>query len=164
MPDDLVSALASCASEIEASCMGLDGELAAKRPSPTVWSIREHLSHLQGEDRYGYVDGIREILFEGVRELDVEPGITHYTADRRQVPLPVLASAVAGQYRAIADLAARMTEEELETRVAIELLHDTPYGANPTLREWLIAMSTLHVPGHIAQIQEIRASLSAHVS
>lgn len=158
---DLAAVLASRASEIEIACMGLDGEVAARRPAPEMWSIREHLSHLQGEDRYGYIDGIREILFEDVRELDVEAGITHYTVDRRQVALPVLVSAVAGQYRAIANLAAQMDEDVLESRIAIDLLKDTPFGARPTLREWLMAIAELHLPQHIAQISETRASLGA---
>lgn len=158
---DLASVLAARASEIEVACMGLDGDIAARRPSPNVWSVREHLSHLQGEDRYGYIDGIREILFEDVRELDVEPGITHYTVDRRQVALPVLVSAVAGQYRAIANLAAHMEETELATRVSIALLKDTPFGPTPTVREWLTAIADMHLPDHIAQIRETRAALGA---
>ncbi len=158
---DLATALAARASEIEVACMGLDGEIAANRPSPQVWSVREHLSHLQGEDRYGYIDGIREILFEDVRELDVEPGITHYTIDRRQVAFPVLVSAVAGQYRAIANLASHMEEREMDTRVSIALMKDTPFGPTPTVRDWLTAIAEMHLPDHIAQVQETRAALGA---
>jgi hypothetical protein len=158
---ELATLLAQRASEVEEACVGLDGDSAAKRPAPDAWCIREHLSHLNGEDRYGYVDGIRSILFEEVRELDVEPGITHYNTDRRQIALPVLVSAVAGQYRAIADLASRMTDEELGTRVGIDLLKDTPFGPVPTLAEWLTAIGEMHVPGHIAEIREIRAALGA---
>ena len=158
---DLPTTLATRASEIEVACMGLDGEIAARRPSSKVWSVREHLSHLQGEDRYGFIDGIREILFEDVRELDVELGITHYTVDRRQVAFPVLVSAVAGQYRAIANLASHMDERELKTRVSIALLRDTPFGPTPTVREWLTAIADMHLPDHIAQIQETRAALGA---
>ena len=158
---DIAAVLHQRADEIEAACAGLDETLAARRPAEGVWCVREHLSHLYGDDRDTYAAGIERVLIEGVRELDIVPGITHYSVDRRQYPFVALAEAVANQYRGIADLAASMEPEHMETRVRIELLKETPFGENPRLGEWLVAIADMHLPGHIADIRETRALLGA---
>ena len=158
---DLAAVLQGRAAEIEAACAGLDDAVAGRRPAEGAWCIREQLSHLYGDDRDTFLAGIQRVLIEGVPELDVSPGITHYTADRREIPFAALASAVCGQYRAIAEVAARLSEEEIAARVRIELLKDTPFGATPTMGEWLVAIADLHLPGHITQIRETRQALGA---
>jgi hypothetical protein len=159
-PESLAAELASCASAIEEACVSLDASLGGRRPQPGIWSIREHLSHLHGEDGYGYVDALRQVLFEDLRALDLEPRITHYTADRRDVALPVLISAVAGQYRAIANLAGHLSDDQLQIQIDVT----DPWGSDGAplaLAAWLHGMATSHVAGHVTQIQETRAQLGA---
>ena len=158
---DLASVLAKRASELEEACIGLTDKATSARPTTDVWCIREHLSHLQGDDRDTFLAGIQRVLIEDVQELDVEPGITHYTVDRSRVAFPVLVSAVAGQYRGLADLASKLSDEDLNRRVRIDLLKDTPFGPTPTLGEWFVAISDMHVPEHIEQIREARRTLRA---
>jgi hypothetical protein len=158
---DVAAVFARRASELEEACIGLGDDDAAKRPSPQTWCVREHLSHLHGDDRETFLTGIQRVLLEDVRELDVEEGITHYTIDRRRIALPALVSAVAGQYRGIADLASKLNDEEIGERLRIELLKATPFGETPTLGEWLVAIADMHLPDHISQIRETRAMLGA---
>lgn len=119
------------------------------------------LSHLYGDDRDTFLAGIQRVLIEGVPELDVLPGITHYTADRRAIAFPALVSAVCDQYRAIAELAGQMSEDEISMRVRIELLAESPFGPTPTIGEWLVAIADMHLPRHIAQMRETREALGA---
>ncbi|MBI5288648.1 MAG: hypothetical protein HY873_06715 [Chloroflexi bacterium] len=158
---DLAAVLHQRADELEDACADLGDAEAASRPNDGAWCVREQLSHLYGDDRDTFLAGIQRVLIEGVPELEVTPGITHYTADRREIAFPALVAAVCGQYRAIGEIAARLTDEEIGARVRIELLKDTPFGATPTMGEWLVAIADMHVPGHIAQIRETREALGA---
>lgn len=158
---DLAAVLHQRADELEAACAGLDGALAARRPENGGWCVREHLSHLHGDDRDTFLEGVQRVLVEGLTEIDAVQGLTHYTVDRRQIPVDQLAAAVVRQYRALGDLAAAMTPEELDSRVRIELLRDTPFGEHPRLGEWLVAIADMHLPGHIAAIRETREVLGA---
>jgi hypothetical protein len=158
---DLAAVFQQRADEIDAACAGLTEAATAQRPRESTWCIREHLSHLYGDDRDTYGAGIERVLIEGVRELDVVPGITHYSVDRREYPFVALVEAVSGQYRAIADMAAAMDPDQLDQRVRIELLKNTPFGAEPRLGEWLVAIADMHLPGHIEAIRETRTALGA---
>jgi hypothetical protein len=158
---DLAAVLNQRADEIEAACSGLGDADAARRPSDGVWCVREHLSHLHGDDRDTFLDGVQRVLIEGTTEIDVAQGITHYTVDRRQVPLAHLLGAVTRQYRTLGDISAALTPDEIDRRVRIDLLRETPFGENPRLGEWLVAIADMHLPDHIAAIRETRASLGA---
>lgn len=158
---DLAAVLHQRADEIVAACAGLDDDATARRPAPGVWCVREHLSHLHGGDRDTYLDGIRHVVLEGVTELEVVPSITHYSVDRRDYPFVAMVEAVSGQYREIAEMAAAMDDEQIGRRVRIELLTDTPFGAEPTMGQWLMAIADMHLPGHIADIRETRTALGA---
>lgn len=158
---DLAAVLNQRADEIEAACAGLGDADAARRPTDGVWCVREHLSHLHGDDRDTFLDGVQRVLIEGVTEIDASPGITHYTVDRRQIPLAHLLAAVTRQYRALGDVAAGLTTDEIDRRVRIDLLRETPFGDNPRLGEWLVAIADMHLPGHIAAIRETREALGA---
>lgn len=153
---DIAAVLHQRADEIEAACEGLRDADAARRPDDGAWCVREHLSHLHGDDRETFLGGVQRVLIEGLTEIDVSPGITHYTIDRRQIPLAHLLDAVVRQYRTLGDVAAAMSDEEMDTRVRIELLKETPFGETPRLGEWLVAIADLHLPGHIAAIRETR--------
>ncbi len=147
--------------ELEDACAGLSDAISAQRPQSHVWCVREQLSHLQGDDRETYLGGIHRVLLEDVAELEIVPGITHYSVDRRDYPFVALVDAVCGQYRAMAETADALSAAQIERRVRIELLKDTPFGAEPTIGEWLTAISEMHLPGHIAQIRESRKILGA---
>jgi|CXWL01.1.fsa_nt_gi hypothetical protein len=157
----LAALLRERVTELEAACAGVDETASGKRPKTDAWCIREHLSHLHGDDRDTFLDGIRGVLVEGVAELDVTPGITHYTVDRRDAGFPALLRTVCEQYRAIADLAEAMTTEQLEHRTRIELMEQSPFGSTPKMSEWLGAIADMHLSGHIAQIRETRTATGA---
>lgn len=158
---DLAAVLHQRADEIEDACSGLGDADAARRPADGIWCVREHLSHLHGDDRNTFLDGVQRVLIEGMTEIDASAGITHYTIDRRQIPLAHLLAAVTRQYRTLGGVAASLTADEIDRRVRIDLLKDTPYGDNPRLGEWLVAIADMHLPDHIVAIRETRAALGA---
>ena len=158
---DLAAVLHQRADEIEDVCAGLIEDATSRRPSPGVWCVREHLSHLYGDDRDTYLDAVNRVVLEGVRELDIPSGVTHYSVDRRDFPLVALVAAVSEQYRALGDLAAGLSEDQLQQRVRVEQLRDTRFGEDPTLAFLLVAIADSHLPQHIAAIRETRARLGA---
>ena len=158
---DLAAVLHQRADEIVAACAGLADDATARRPAAGVWCVREHLSHLHGQDRDTYLHSIERVVFEGVRELDIPSGVTHYSVDRRDYPFVALVAAVSEQYRAIGDLAAELDVDLLNEPVRIEQLRDTRFGPEPTLEQVLIAIADSHLPQHIAAISETRTALGA---
>ena len=117
------------------------------------WSIRETLSHLMGAEGATFLDGIHRIVREDAPAVDVEPGLTYFHADRRDVAIGALLAAVVSQYRAIADVIAIASDETLARRAHIALLAQTPFGDRPTLGEWVTVIAGMHVAGHIADLQ-----------
>jgi hypothetical protein len=58
-------------------------------------------------------------------------------------------------------MAAAMDDDQIARRFRIELLRETPFGAEPTMGEWLVAIADMHLPGHVAAIHETRTALGA---
>jgi hypothetical protein len=158
---DLAAVLQQRVTELEDACTGLRETATGARPTPGEWSVREHLSHLYGDDRETYLHNLQRVVLEGVRELDIPSGITHYSVDRRDYPFVALVEAVAEQYRAIGDLTADLSEEQLGQHVRVEQLRNTRFGPEPTVGQMLVAIADSHLPQHITAIREARAALGA---
>lgn len=158
---DLAAILHQRADEIEAACAGLAEDATARRPAANAWCVREHLSHVHGQDRDTYLQNIERVVFEGVQELDIPSGVTHYSVDRREYPFDAFVDAVTAQYRAMGALAASLDADQMNTRVRIEQLRETRFGPEPTLGQVLVAIADSHLPQHIAAIRETRTALGA---
>jgi hypothetical protein len=138
----------------ESSCEARDG----------AWSVKETLSHLLGPEGETFLDGVQRIVREDEPALDVQPGITHYHADRRAARAGDLLRAVVGEYRAMADVFEMADAETLNRRAHIELMGRTPFGEHPTLAEWGEVTATFHVAGHVRDLRAHveRMSSQAH--
>jgi hypothetical protein len=158
---DLAAVLHQRSDELEAACAGLAEDATARRPRAGSWCVREHLSHLHGQDRDTYLQNVERVVVEGVQELDLPSGVTHYSIDRREYPFVAFVDAVAAQYRAMGDFAASLDAEQMNLRVRVEQLRETRSGPEPTLEQVLIAIADSHLPQHIAAIREARAVLGA---
>ena len=149
----VVDALRQQMDELGAAVVGVDEEAASRRTADGGWSVKECLSHLHGADGDTFLDGVRRFFDEDTPEIDVEPGVTHFDASRQAIAVEQLASRVQAQYRAIADVVARASAEELSRRAHIALLAQTPVGDHPTLLQWVEAISGMHVAGHLEELR-----------
>lgn len=153
---DIAAVLAGRAREIEDACRDVSDAVASRRPASGAWCVREHLSHLYGDDRETFLQQIRRVIIEGIDEVDAEPGVTHYSIDRRQYPLDGLVAAVSGQYRELAEIAADLDDDILSRELKAEFLRGTSFGTETTLGAWLVAMADWHLPEHIEGIRKAR--------
>ena len=80
------------------------------------------LSHLYGADGDTFLDRVQAFFGDEEPVIDVEPGVTHFDASRKAMPLGDLLKRVQDQYRAVAELVAQASTEELERRGHIALL------------------------------------------
>jgi DinB superfamily len=151
---EVVQALRRQMDELGAAIARVDEATASVRPAEGVWSVKEQLSHLYGADGDTFLDRVRVFFEEAEPEVDVEPGITHFDASRKAMPLDELLARVQAQYRGIADLMAQASEEDLARRGHIELLARTPFGNRPTLEQWVDVISSMHLAGHLAELQK----------
>jgi hypothetical protein len=144
------------AREIAGIVRAMDDVDASRRPDPGTWSAREVISHLCQSDNESFLDGIGRFVLEETPEIEVTPGITHYTAERHAMALADLVDAFERQYEQIADYVARLSEVQLARRARIALLKDSPFGEYPTLAEWLRAISGMHLQGHLEELRARR--------
>lgn len=138
--------------DLEALLMPLSDEMCDTRRNG-AWSIKETLSHIQGPEGDTFLDGIHRMIREDEPAIEVEPGLTHFNADRRHAPARALLSAVLSQYRSMADVLALAGTDTLDRRAHIALLARTPYGDRPTLAEWATVIADVHITGHIADLK-----------
>jgi hypothetical protein len=129
----------------------IDEPSAGRRPDRETWCANESLSHLSGVD-LEFLRSVQALLVEELPFVDIEPGLTGYTPERAALGKDELLAFVQRQYGGIADLAAGLTDEQLQRRGHIPLLAQTPFGDHPTVEEWLRAIVTMHVPGHVEQL------------
>jgi hypothetical protein len=149
----LASTLRQQMDELDAVVGGVDEDVASRRAADGSWSVKECLSHLHGADGDTFLDGVRRILDEGTPELNLEPGVTHFDASRQAMTVAQLASRVEAQYRAIANLVAGASAEELGRTAHIPLLAQTPFGDHPTLAQFVGVISGMHVAGHLEDLR-----------
>ena len=150
---DVASALRQQMDELGAAVAGVDEDAASRRAADGSWSVKEHLSHLCGADGDSFLDGVRRFFDEDAPEVDVEPGVTHFDASRRAMTVDQLAARVQAQYRAIADVVAQASAEELGRTAHIALVAQTPFGDHPTLEQWVGVISGMHVAGHLDDLR-----------
>jgi len=129
---------------------------ASRRPESGAWSAREVISHLCQSDNESFLDGIGRFVLEETPEIEVTPGVTHYTPERHAMTLDDLVDAFLRQYELIADYVARLDAGQLSRRARIALLKDSPLGEYPTLAEWLRTISELHLHGHLEELRARR--------
>jgi hypothetical protein len=152
----VVDALRQQMDELGAAVAGVDEEVASRRTADGGWSAKECLSHLNGADGDTFLDGVRRFFDEDTPEVDVEPGVTHFDASRQAMSVAQLAARVQAQYRAIADIVARASADQLSRRAHIGLLSESPIGDHPTLLQWVETISGMHVAGHLAELRGSR--------
>jgi hypothetical protein len=141
------------AQEIADIVRAMSGADASRRPEPGTWSAREIISHLCQTDNESFLDGIGRFVLEDTPEIEVTPGVTHYTPERHTIALDDLVDGFLRQYERIADYVARLGDEQFVRRAHIAHFKDTPLGEYPTLADWVRRISESHLQGHLAELR-----------
>jgi hypothetical protein len=139
--------------ELGAIVAAMDEGAASRRAADGSWSVKECLSHLHGADGDTILDRVRRFFDEETPEIDIEPGVTHFDASRQAMTVEQLVGRVQAQYRAIADVVAVASAEDLGRKAHISLLAQTPVGDHPTLEQWVGVISGMHVAGHLEELR-----------
>jgi hypothetical protein len=142
------------ATEIAEAAAKLTDDSATKSPGGEEWCAREVLTHLMGDASETYQRGMQRFVQEDTPELPLTPGQTN-AADWAGLPLQKLATDVVGQYRAIGDWAATLTDDQLARPARVAFLKDTPLTETPSLQTWLGVTLSYHLPQHIEQLQKL---------
>jgi uncharacterized damage-inducible protein DinB len=145
---------------IERAVAGLSESDARRPPGAGAWSVVEVLSHLCGADATAFLSTITRFIDEEQPTIDVVPGISHFES-RSGASLDELSAEFRTQYETIASYLGGLSDAQLQRTAHIELLKQTPFGAYPTLEQWVTTISDFHLKGHIAQIAEIRRTIGA---
>jgi len=114
------------------------------------------VSHLCQTDHESFLDGIGRFVLEETPEIEVTPGVTHYTPERHAMALDDLVEGFLRQHELIADYVARLSDEQLGRRAHIALFKDSPVGEYPTLAEWVQGISDFHLQAHLEELRARR--------
>ncbi len=148
--------------EIRQTVSGLSEEKASEQPAEGEWCVKEVLSHLTGEENAIMMYQLNRILEEDTPTLDITPGVSAYTGERKNASLSKLLSTVEAQYSDLGKLFAGLTEEQLSRKAHIPLLKESPLGEYPTLGQWAMGIINFHLADHVNQISTLAKQSSTH--
>jgi hypothetical protein len=140
--------------EFKDVCEGIDEDMASCAPEGS-WTPKQIVSHLCGSEGEGYIASIRAFLEKNIPCLDFDADDDFYTEKRAKMTMTELLAELDGQYGRIADLTARLTDDQLARKAHIPLMKDTPIGEYPTLAMLLHAIMTYHFDFHIDRMRNI---------
>ena len=135
-------------------CRGIDEDMASCAPEGS-WTPKQIVSHLCGPEGEGYITSIRAFLEQDTPRLDIEANNLFYTDKRARMTMAQMLDELDGEYGRIADLTARLTDDQLARKADIPLMKNTPMGEYPTLAMWIQALVKDHVDFHIKHMRDI---------
>jgi hypothetical protein len=135
-------------------CKGISEDMASSA-FDGQWTPKQIVSHLCGPEGEGYMASIRAFLEQDVPRLDIEALNPFYTEKRAKMTMAQMLAELDNEYGRIANLIARLTDDQLARRAHIPLLKDTPMGEYPTLAMWIEALVKDHFDFHIDNMREI---------
>ena len=140
--------------ELRRACKGIDEDMASCAPEGS-WTPKQIVSHLCGPEGEGYMPYIRAFLDQDTPCLDIEASNPFYTERRASMTMAEMLDELARQYGRIADLTARLTDDQLARKAHVPLMKDTPMGEYPTLAMWIEALVKYHFDFHIDHMRKI---------
>jgi len=141
-------------------CRGVDENLASRAPKDR-WSPKQILSHLCGPDGTGHLPLLRSFLDNDIPTIDLDTENPFFTEHRARMSFAELVAECAKNYECVANLAAELSDEQLERKAHIPKLKDSPLGEYPTLEGMINGLGEYHVQFHTDHLREILAALAA---
>jgi hypothetical protein len=153
---ELAQLIRSQSDDFKAACEGLS-EADASYATEGRWTAKEIVSHLLGPEGIGNLPMLKRILEEDHPLIEMVAEDPFFSEKRSKMTLAGLLAALEKEYGQMADLAAGLTEDQLNRKARIPLFKETPLGENPTLAEVIQALAGYHLGFHIDHLKEIRA-------
>ncbi len=144
--------------EFKKLCQGLDEGLASSAPSER-WSPKQIVSHLCGPEGSGFMPTVRVILDQDTPRLDIEVDNPFFTGTRTSMTMAELLAQFEKEYRCLAELVEGLNAEQLDRKVQIPILKETPLGEYTSLAGWVRALSEFHLGFHINHMKEVLQEL-----
>jgi len=135
-------------------CKVIDEDIASCAPKG-LWTPKQIVSHLCGPEGEGYMASVRAFLEQDTPRLDIDASNPFYTEKRAAMTMAQLLAELEDEYYRIADLTARLTDDQLARKAHIPLMKDTPMGEYPTLAMWIEALIKYHFDFHIDHMRAI---------
>jgi hypothetical protein len=148
--------------ELDKALIDLDASQISLRPSPTEWSIKDHLAHLTvwltsavalvaGKSRPDAM-GVGDAVWETRDEDQINADIEQRWADR--APADVLAALRTAQAE-LRELVSEMSDEDLAKPYSHFQPDAQPYNANPVVG-WIVGDTFGHVEAHLPALLALR--------
>lgn len=157
---ELAQGIRNKVDEFERLCADIDEPTASRAPQ-VRWSPKEIISHLICHEEAGTIAAVRLYLDEDVPEIDLVPEQTHFSGSRAKLTLKQLIEQFDRNYRAMADVIAQLSAEQLGRTAHVPLLKESPMGEYPSLAAFVGGIADYHLGFHIDHLKEILEVLGA---
>ncbi len=147
------------AGRIQRQLEGMDPYLE-RSDAPGEWTTREVLCHLLGEPGSNPVKGFQMFAERDLPTIDLSPGKTVVTEDRRKMTLKQFGEALQQRARAVFEYLDGLSDAELVQRKArIPLLKQFAGTEEIPLQMFLNALIDGHMNDHMGQLAKIRKAV-----
>jgi hypothetical protein len=149
----------------DAAWKSLTRQLAGMEPymersdAPGEWTTREVLSHLLGEPGWDQVAFLRSFSLTNLPLLDLDPGNTYVTPERRAMTLSQFTDALGVQYRGVFDYVESLSDADLQRKSRIPVFKTFRGTDEVTIPVYVGAMFDFHWNDHAAQLAKIRKAV-----
>ncbi len=144
--------------ELKIVCRGVDESTASRAPEGR-WSPKEILSHLWGPDGNGPLPLFQQSLSGETPTLDIDPGNPFFSESRARMTFSALLEEVEKSYDRIIGFVAGLSREQLNRKVHIPKMKESPWGEYPTLGSLISVLGENHLHSHTDHMREILQAL-----
>ncbi len=149
----------------DAAWRNLTRQLAGMEPymersdAPGEWTTREVLSHLLGEPGWDQVAFLRSFSLTNLPVLDLDPGNTYVTPERRTMTLSQFTDALGAQYRGVLGYVESLSDADLQRKSRIPVFKTFRGTDEVTIPVYVGAMFDFHWNDHAGQLAKIRKAV-----
>jgi hypothetical protein len=155
---DLEARAAAAWASLMAQVAGLEPYLE-RADAPGEWTAREVLSHLLFEPGWEPAPLLASFAERDLPTVDIDPGETFMTPDRRRMTLPQLVDALDAQRREVFGYLRELSEADLSRKARVPLFKSFMGTDEITLPVFVGALWEHHVNDHAGQLAKIRKAV-----
>jgi hypothetical protein len=149
----------AAAGRIQRQIAGMDAYME-RSDAPGEWTTREVLCHLLGEPSSDPVKGLQMFAERDLQKIDLSPGKTVVTEDRRKMTLKQFGEALEQRSRRVFDYLDTLSDADLAQRKArIPLLKAFAGTEEIPMQMFLVALIDGHLNDHAGQLAKIRKAV-----
>jgi len=144
--------------EFKKLCEGLDEATASRAPAGR-WSPKAVVSHLIGPEGDQFLPALKLALEQDAPRLDIEAENPFFTEERAAMSVKELLTLFDRKYSRIIGFVEGLTDAQLNRKLYVPLLKESPLTDYPTIAAFLIGLGSYHLNYHIKHMEEILSAL-----